>query len=145
MRALLLVCALAGGLTAADPRAISLHPFLGRAGAPFAVTVRGANLQETKAVFVEPAGAKVTVGKVDKASVELTVEAASAGRYSLRLVTAAGVSNAIPIQITDSEVLTEPEGDHESADGAVAVPAVPVPGTTAAKSRGSSMFDHTSR
>jgi len=140
MRALLLVCALAGGLTAADPRAISLHPFLGKAGAPLAVTVRGANLQETKAVFVEPAGAKVTVGKVDKASVELTVEGASAGRYALRLVTASGVSNALSIQITDSEVLTEPDGDHETPDAAVGVPAVPAVYTGRIAKKGESDF-----
>lgn len=125
MRALLFVCAFAIGLTAADPRAVSMHPFIGRQASTFAVTVRGANLQETKGVFVEPGGLKATVERAEKATAVLRIEAGAPGRYALRLVTASGVSNALPLQVTDKEILSEPDGTHETPEAAVPVASIP--------------------
>ena len=121
MRAFLFACTFAVGLTAADPRTVSVHPFLGQRGGVFTVIVRGTNLAETKAVFVEEPGLRMALEAAGE-TVKLRVETAAdfrPGRYLFRLVTASGVSNALPLQITDSTVLTEPEGTHETPETAV--------------------------
>ena len=121
MRAFLFACTFAVGLTAADPRTVSVHPFLGQRGGVFTVIVRGTNLAETKAVFVEEPGLRMALETAGE-TVKLRVETAAdfrPGRYLFRLVTASGVSNALPLQITDSTVLTEPEGTHETPETAV--------------------------
>lgn len=142
MRALLLLCAFAAGLTAADPRAVSLHPFTGQRGGVFHATVRGANLKDAKSVFaedaalriaIESAGPEVVPPGVPKPRnpmdfVRLRVETAAdakPGRYTFRLVTPSGVSNSLPLQITDSIVLAEPDGSHETPETAVPVAGAP--------------------
>lgn len=126
MRALLLVCLFAVGLSGADPRALSMHPFVGQRGVAFQATVRGTNLQETKGVFVEEPGLRMAVAATAKDVVTLRVETGAdfrPGRYSFRLVTASGVSNALTMQIVDSTVIAEPDGTHETVE--TAIPAGP--------------------
>lgn len=126
MRALLLVCTFAVGLSGADPRALSMHPFVGQRGAAFQATVRGTNLKETKGVFVEEPGLRMAVTATEKDFVTLRVETGAdfrPGRYSFRLVTASGVSNTLALQIVDSTVIPEPDGTHETAE--TAIPAGP--------------------
>jgi len=122
------------GLWGADPRAISLHPFVGQRGTTFTATVRGNNLSETRAVAVDEPGLRVVVeglGKEtgparDTVKIRIeTTEETKAGRYSFRLVTKNGVSNSLVLGITDAAVLAEPEGTHETAETAVAVAATP--------------------
>jgi len=128
MRAMLYVCTFAVGLTAAEPRAVSVHPFTGQRGFAFNTVVRGANLKETKAVFVEEPGLRITVDAAGE-TVKLRVETAAdfrPGKYLFRLVTANGLSNALPLQITDSNILSEPDGMHETPETAVPVAKVPV-------------------
>lgn len=75
--------------------------------------------------------------------VELRIQTsadAEPGRYTFRLVTPSGVSNALPIQITESVVTPEPEGSHETPETAVAVPKVPVMYTGKIARRGESDF-----
>jgi hypothetical protein len=125
MRAVLYLCLFAFGLSGADPRAVSLDPFVGERGRAFTAVVRGTNLKETKAVFVEEPGLRMTVEAVDT-TVRLRIETAPdfpPGRYSFRLVGANGVSNALPLQIVDQPVLAEPAGMHETPE--TAVPAAP--------------------
>jgi len=147
MRALLFVCTFAIGLTAADPRAVSMHPFTGQRGSAFHTTVRGANLKEAKAVFAEEPGLRMMVegtGQEGKQTfVKLRVETNAdfrPGRYMFRVVTPSGVSNALPLQITDSEVLNEPEGAHETPETAVSVAAIPALYTGLIGKRGESDF-----
>jgi hypothetical protein len=151
------VCAFAGGLTAADPRAVSMHPFTGQRGGVFHATVRGSNLKDTRAVFVEDASLRIAVEssgpEVIPAGmpkprilfdfVKLRVETAAdckPGRYTFRLITPSGVSNALPLQITDSVVLAEPDGSHETPETAVAVAGAPVLYTGLIGRRGESDF-----
>ena len=153
MRALLFVCTFAIGLTAADPRAVSMHPFTGQRGGVFHTTVRGADLKEAKAVFVEEPGLRMVVESSGAANgpksrnspdfVKLRVETEAdfrPGRYMFRLVTPSGVSNALPLQITDTTLLTEPDGTHETPETAVAVAAVPAIYTGLIGQRGESDF-----
>lgn len=129
MRATLFVFLFAAGLSGADPRALSMHPFVGQSGVVFTATVRGTNVKDTKSIFVEQPGVRMAVEGTgvdgNRQFVTLRVEAPAAGRYSFRLITESGVSNSLPFQILDSEVLREPAGTHETAETAIAVPAGP--------------------
>ncbi len=151
MRALLVTVAIvfslsAGAQTREDPRAISIHPFAGQRGTTFTATVRGSGLIGASAVStgkapfaiaveridVEPpvessgsnAGSKK--GRIDLVKLRVQVpQDAKPGRYPIRLITRNGVSNALPLQIVDVEVLAEPEGAHETQESAVAINKLP--------------------
>ena len=51
---------------------------------------------------------------------------AKPGRYSFRLMTARGVSNALSLYVVKQPIQAEPEGSHETADTAVVVEKLPV-------------------
>jgi hypothetical protein len=137
MRAFLALSTLAVGLTAADPRAVSLHPFTAQRGQEFHAIVRGTSLKAAKSVFVEQDGVTIAVEGVETEAetagakpgsardlVRIRVETTAAtkpGRYTFRLVTPEGISNALPLQITDAAVLAEPDGSHETPETAVEV------------------------
>lgn len=140
MRALLPVCVMATGLFGADPRLVSVFPFTGPAGKSFQATFRGSSLKEARGAFLETPGLRVTVEEsgpeavapgmpkpktpVDFVRVRVETAAGFApGTYPVRLVTAGGVSNALPLRITTSEVQAEPEGVHDEATAAVAIAA----------------------
>ena len=61
MRTLLLVCTFAAGLSAADPRAISMHPFTGQRGLAFTATVRGNNIKDANAAFPEQPNLRLSI------------------------------------------------------------------------------------
>ena len=122
-------------LLGADPRAVSVHPFVGQRGTTFTATVRGSNLKEARAVVVDGAGVRMVVEGMGKESspardtVKIRVETGAetkAGRYSFRMVTESGVSNALVLGIAEGAVLAEPEGLHETTETAVVVVGVPV-------------------
>jgi hypothetical protein len=120
-----------------------MHPFAGQQGTGFQATIRGNNLKEAKAIFVEQDGVKITIesaaaepstpdtgkpgpGKpgaaIDVVRVQVSSTAgAKPGRYTFRLVTPDGVSNALPLYIAASTVLPEPDGIHDTPETAVAV------------------------
>ncbi|MCC6389197.1 MAG: hypothetical protein IT167_01245 [Bryobacterales bacterium] len=123
-----------------DPKVLSVHPFTAQRGAALTVTVRGSGLQGASGVFagaapfrvvtegVEPepkgeANSKVAIDLV-RMRVEVAADA-KPGRYPFRLITPHGVSNAIPLFVSELPVTPEPEGSHESPDTAVAVPSSP--------------------
>ena len=134
MRALLAALTLAVGLTAGEPRAVSMHPFAGQRGREFQATVRGSYLKDIKSVFVEQAGLQIAVEgpasshdgnqKVEMDTVRIRVQSTAEtkpGRYTFRMVTPEGVSNSLPVLITEAEVLAEPDGVHDTPETAVAV------------------------
>lgn len=121
-----------------EPRISSVHPFTGQRGATFLVTVRGNALREATSVFVDHAPLRMTIegteaeppnemsakSKVVFDLVRVRVEVAAdanPGRYSFRLVTPHGVSNALPLHITQLPVMAEPSGSHETYETAVPV------------------------
>jgi hypothetical protein len=125
-----------------DPTAKSVFPFTGQIGATLVVSVRGTNLAPTTAVCieggaftanVEPAPAQdsaKTAGEktpVDVVRLKFQVRAdAKPGRYSFRLMTARGVSNALSFYIVKDPVAAEPEGSHETPETAVAISSFPI-------------------
>ena len=129
MRTLLLVCTFAAGLSGADPRAISMHPFTGQRGLAFTATVRGNNIKDAKAAFPEQPNLRLSIlnsGTEGKSQfVKLNIEAPTPGRYSFRLVTDSGVSNSLPLQIIEQPILPEPDGTHETPATAIPVPTTP--------------------
>ncbi len=120
-----------------DPKLVSVHPFTGRPGSAFVVTVRGSALREATAVFLENApftaivdGAEPTdkSGRTPQDVLRLRIQIdanAKPGRYPFRLVTPGGISNALRFHILDLPVLAEPEGSHETPDTAVVVDQIP--------------------
>jgi hypothetical protein len=157
MRALLLVCVFAVNLPGADPRAVSIFPFTGQRGVAFTATVRGANLKDARAAYLETEGLRVTVEsaapevvppgmpkpRTPMDAVRIRVETAPTlppGRYPLRLVTPSGVSNALPLLVTGEDVVSEPSGSHELPETAVPVPALPVTFSGRIDTRGESDF-----
>jgi len=116
-----------------------MHPFAGQRGVEFHATLRGSNLKATKSAVSDPPGLRVTVesAEAEKPSdqvkpgmdlVRIRVESTAntqPGRYTLRLVTPEGVSNALPLHLTDSPVIAEPADAHDTPEAAVAVVTAP--------------------
>ncbi|MEX2264828.1 MAG: hypothetical protein WD696_22935 [Bryobacteraceae bacterium] len=126
-----------------EPKALSVHPFTGQRGATFVMAVRGNGLREATGVFLDDSPLKLTIegteaeppsestakSKVPFDLVRLRVETApdvAPGRYLFRLVTPHGVSNALPLHITEYPIASEPKGAHETPEAAVAVDKFPV-------------------
>lgn len=144
MRVLWPALALASCVSAAavDPRLTSIHPFSGQRGSTFVAVVRGSGLTGASAAASEDAPFRITVEKIEvepagesggrsKTPAELVTLRvqvagnAKPGKYPVRLLTRNGVSNALPLQVTDLPVLPEPEGKHEAADTAIPITGVP--------------------
>ena len=67
-------------------------------------------------VEVEPTGEGRDRSATDLVKLRVEVPPdAKPGRYPIRLITANGVSNALPLHIVDFPVLAEPAGVHETA------------------------------
>jgi hypothetical protein len=139
----ILAASLAGTVSGAEPKAVSVHPFTGRPGSSFLATVRGNALARTQAIFaenvpftvavegveVEPPGASSGRNKMPFDLVRVRVDVAGGakpGRYAFRIVTPEGVSNALTLHVVDQEILAEPPGEHETPDAAVALERIPV-------------------
>jgi hypothetical protein len=125
-----------------DPRIISIHPFTGQRGATFTAMVRGTGLRGASSASL--AGAPFTVSiegveaeapsdtggrnrtPVDLVRLQISVAAdARPGRYPFRLLARNGISNAVPILISEFPVTLEPAGMHETRDSAVSVAKLP--------------------
>jgi hypothetical protein len=146
MRPLWVVVALslsvqAGAQPREEPRAISIHPFVGQRGATYVATLRGSGLRGATALSIgnapfavkvesvdpEPAGESAgRKGKIDLVRLHVEVRPdAKPGRYPVRVITLNGVSNALPLEIVDDVVMAEPDGLHETQDSAVPIPSLP--------------------
>lgn len=132
--------------SAGDPAAKSVFPFTCQVGTTFLASVRGINLTQPAAVFVEggpftaiiePDAVQLSEKTVEKTTsakptedvVRLRIQVrtdARPGRYFFRLMTAHGVSNALPIYIVKEPVAAEPDGQHETPETAVAVNNFPI-------------------
>ena len=111
----------AGAQPREDPRAISIHPFVGQRGTTFSATLRGSGLTGASAASlgnapftvaiegVEPEPPGESAGRKTKVDlVKLRVEVrpdAKPGRYPVRLITRNGISNALSLEIVDGPVL----------------------------------------
>src|SRR5262245_27409223 len=137
---MLAMACVASAQSRTDPRASSIECFTGQRGTTFVATVRGTGLTGATAVSVGNAPFSATVtgveteppaeGRNRSASdlVRLRVEVkpdARTGRYPIRLITRNGFSNALPLQIVDFPVLTEPAGTHETQESSVAIAQLP--------------------
>ncbi|HWB96000.1 MAG TPA: hypothetical protein VG672_04845, partial [Bryobacteraceae bacterium] len=129
---------------AAGPNAISVFPISGQRGSTFAVTVRGSQLRETRSVFTEDPALTFTVEGCEaeppdpaaggakpktpfdlvRLRVQVAADAAP-GRHLFRVVTGRGISNALPLYVSELPVTAEPAGAHESPATAVAVEKLP--------------------
>src|SRR5882672_260249 len=111
MRALCLVigatlCLAAEPRARVDPKAISIYPFSAQSGSTLTATLRGTGLAGATAVSTGEAPLKIAVdgveteGKSDLVKLRVEVAAgAKPGRYPIRLITANGVSNALPLHV----------------------------------------------
>src|SRR6266545_2138432 len=110
----LFVCALAAPAQTADPKLLSVHPFTIQRGVASEIVVRGSALRGATSVFLGHAPFTATVtgyeaeppepttgrkkNPADLVRVNIHASADTApGRYVFRLVTPAGVSNALPL------------------------------------------------
>jgi hypothetical protein len=121
-----------------DPVITSLHPFTLQRGTSIAAVIRGSGLRGASTAFlngaplnieieaVEPEPAGSSRRPADLVRVRITAQAdAKSGRYSFRLITPHGVSNALPVHIAELPVELEPPGSHETPGSAVRVRAAP--------------------
>lgn len=125
-----------------DPVILSAYPFAGQRGTTFSITLRGNAIGKASSVFTAAKGLTLTIegsqpeppneanakAKTPPDLVRVRVQTdaqVEPGVHSIRLVTPYGVSNALPFYVTEGPVTAEPEGSHESAASAVAVPSVP--------------------
>src|SRR5262249_2075920 len=89
-------------------------------GASLAVNIEGAEAEPPNA------GGPKSKLPFDLLRLRITVSpGAKPGRYPIRLITPRGVSNALPLLITEGPIAAEPEGSHETPDTAVAVDKLP--------------------
>jgi hypothetical protein len=127
----------------ADPRMISINPFIGQRGTTFIATVRGSGLTDASAATIgkapfsvavegtetepaaEPSGRKKSQTDLVKLRVQVSPDA-KPGRYPIRLITRNGLTNTLPLHIVDVPVVPEPAGVHETQESAVAIAKLPV-------------------
>jgi hypothetical protein len=122
-----------------EPALVSIHPFTVSRGEASVVTVRGSGLRAANSVYLKDGPLNITIesaeaeppseskrGPMDLVRLRVEVKGdAKPGRYPIRLITPSGLSNALPLHITDLPITPEPTGVHETPDSAVAVAAVP--------------------
>ncbi|MCC6587697.1 MAG: hypothetical protein IT168_13465 [Bryobacterales bacterium] len=123
-----------------EPKLISFNPFAGQRGTAFTVEATGTGLQNASAVFLDRLGPRVTIESITSVPsgnprqktptdvVKLKIETPGdfkAERFSIRLVAPGGVSNALPLAVTDEPVNLEPAGAHETPDEAIVLGSLP--------------------
>jgi hypothetical protein len=142
---LLLVISSSAGAFAprVEPRAVSVHPFVGQPGTTFTAVARGNGLRGAISVFLQDAPLAITIEATEAEPpaesggrsrapfdrVRLRVEInrdARAGRYPFRIVTPQGISNALVLDVSEHHVVAEPDGSHDNPETAVAVARIPV-------------------
>jgi hypothetical protein len=101
-----------------EPRAVSVHPFVGQRGTAFTVVVRGNGLRGATSVFLQDTSLAIAIeateaeppaesggrNKTPFDRVRLRVEVASdarTGRYPFRIVTPQGISNALVLDVSE--------------------------------------------
>ncbi len=90
-----------------EPKITSIYPLAGQAGHTYEATIRGKNLKGARSVWFPAAGIRARVMNVespdannDLVRAEFTVEAsATAGPHQFRVVTPAGISNEIELDV----------------------------------------------
>jgi hypothetical protein len=131
----------------AEPSLLSVFPLGGQAGKTFRATVRGRSLDGARTLWFttktmearvlsvrdeprEPAGdakAKKKTAPIQLVAVEIeTPENLAAGRYSFRVITPAGISNPLDLQIHREPALFEQTEAHERPRQAQPLPRHPV-------------------
>lgn len=123
---LLLNSLFAAAQTPAEPRLSSVHPFTSARGATISVVVRGNALRAARAVVLDDAPLSIAIERTEAEppneatarsktpfdlvylKVRATADAAP-GRYLFRLVTPQGLSNALPLYVTDQPLMNEPK------------------------------------
>lgn len=122
-----------------EPNIVSIHPFTVSRGEASVITVRGSGLRSAKSIYLTKAPLDITIegaeaeppgegkrGPMDLVRLRVQVAAdAKPGRYPIRLITASGLSNALPLHVTDLPIAPEPGGVHETPETAVPVATVP--------------------
>src|SRR6185503_9675521 len=113
-----------------EPRAVSVHPFVGQRGTVFTAAVRGNGLRGATSVFLQDASLAIAIeateseppaesggrSKTPFDRIRLRVEVARdarTGRHPFRIVTPQGISNALVLDISEHPVIAEPDGQHE--------------------------------
>ena len=133
-----------GGASAprVEPRAVSVHPFVGQRGTTFTAVVRGNGLRGATSVFLQDTSLAIAIeateaeppaesdgrSKTPFDRVRLRVEVASdarTGRYPFRIVTPQGISNALVLDVSEHPVVAEPDGPHDDPETAIAVAKIP--------------------
>ena len=125
-----------------EPRAFSIYPLGNRSGASYDAEIRGVKLQDAQALWFETDGIQARIDHAqrdpesdpsastpsDLVNVHLVIAPATKpGSYLFRIVTKQGVSNAIPMRVTDERTIPEPEkltGEPEHAPRLDAFPVV---------------------
>jgi hypothetical protein len=125
-----------------EPRAVSVHPFVGQRGTTFTAVVRGNGLRGASSVFLQDAPLAIAIeateaeppaesggrSKTPFDRVRMRVEVARdarIGRYPFRIVTPQGISNALVLDVTEHAVVAEPDGPHDDPETAIAVARIP--------------------
>src|SRR4029450_6157288 len=125
-----------------EPRAVSVHPFVGQRGTAFTAVVRGNGLRGATSVFLQDTSLAIAIeateaeppaesgdrNKTQFDRVRLRVEVASdarTGRYPFRIVTPQGISNALVLDVSEYPVVAEPDGSHAAPETAIALAKIP--------------------
>ena len=137
-----LFCMCAAAQPRVDPKLLSIHPFTGKPGSTFVATVRGSGLSGAQSVRLEKGSLEIAINgtqpeppqetsgrnktPVELVSLRITVpEGTQPGRYPIRLVTKSGVSNALPLYVSELPVSEEPPGLHDTKVSAMPLSAFP--------------------
>lgn len=120
-----------------DPSIKSIHPFTLPRGGTIVATIRGTGLKGVTNALATDLGIRLQVegvapepqpGRVAAEEVRLRVQVdakVAPGRYPLRLISSDGVTNALPLHVTDLPIESEPEGVHDSTETAIPVKSKP--------------------
>ena len=114
---------------APEPKITSIYPLGGQAGHTYEAAIRGKNLKGARSVWFPAAGIRARVLNVespdannDIVRAEFTVEASStAGPHQLRVVTPAGISNKIELDVTGGAPVVQPVVDTPIAHFPVSI------------------------
>jgi hypothetical protein len=96
----------------ADPKVTAINPAAGQPGTTFTAVIHGSDLAGARAVVFETPGLEAAVLDAAEAAKEVKIRLsvspdAAIGRHDLRLVTAHGVTNKIPLDVLAAPLLVE--------------------------------------
>ncbi len=142
----------ASAQTRPEPRITSIYPFTGQRGDTLTAKVRGTALANASAVVagnapfqivmeghvaepVEPGATRRNPADLVTLRITIAVDA-KPGKYPIRLITRNGVSNALPIHVSEHPQSLEPAGAHDTRESAVKVASIPAVFTGKISQRG---------